>query len=425
MEHVVSSPAQAKPALAKRGSPARVCMHVLGMARTDGRVLREAAALVKAGMDVCIIDVEGKRDRPREENVQGIRLQHVFSPGWFVPNRFKPWFLVRAFEVFWKGTFALLRAPADVYHAQDMTALPATYIAARLRRKPLIFDAHELPWVEPSVTRWRRLHAIAVRAFKWMLPRCQAIITVSPPIGQEMHRRYGGPMPVLIRNVPEYQQPVSSDRLREHLGLGAQTRIALYQGNLQADRGLDRLVYAARFLEPGIVIVLMGRNAMGDSLQTLIAQEGVADRVKILPPVPYAELLEWTASADIGLILYAKSHSLNVQWCLPNKLFEYLMAGLPVLASSLDAVAELLQTYDAGAVVSSLEPEDIGRAISALVVDSQALARMKQNALAAAQRDLRWDVESQRLLQLYSRVCPGSEESFQAALQPSSKNLAS
>ncbi len=404
MAQIVSSTPQSKTSPVTSASTVHVGMHVLGKARTDGRVLREAAALIEAGLAVSIVDVEDQGDRPREEDLRGIRLKHLRSPGWFIPSRFKPWFLVKALRILAWGTFALLRTPADVYHAQDMMAFPAAYVAARLRRKPLIFDAHELPWVEPRMTRWRRLHALVTRAFRLMLPRCKAVITVSPPIVQELQRRYGGPTPVLIRNLPEYQAPVSSDRLRRHLGLSPQTRIALYQGNLQPDRALDRLVYAAKFLDPGIVIVLMGRNVMGDTLQKLVAQEGVADRVKILPPVPYEELLEWTASADIGLIIYSRSHSLNVQMCLPNKLFEYLMAGLPVLASSLEAVADILQTYEVGSIVSSLEPEEVGRAISALVADSGALARMRENALAAAQRDLRWDVESQRLTQLYREV---------------------
>ena len=390
--------------------PSHVCMHVLGIARTDGRVLREAAALVKAGIAVSIVDIEDQRDRPRQENFRGISLKHVRSPSWFIPTRFKPWFLVKAFQMLCRGTFALLRTPADAYHAQEMNALPACYIAARLRRKPLIFDAHELPLVEPALTRWRRLHALATRVLKLMLPRCTAVITVSPPIAQEIQHRFGGPAPVLIRNVPAYQPAVSSDRLRNHLGLGPQTRIALYQGNLQSDRRLDRLVYAAKFLDPGVVIVLMGRNVMGDTLQTLIIQENIADRVKILPPVPYEELLEWTTSADIGLILYERSHSLNVQMCLPNKLFEYLMAGLPVLASSLDAVADILQTYDVGVVAPSLEPEAIGRAISGLLADSASLARLRNNAFAAAQSDLRWDVESQRLLDLYRHVLDNSHK---------------
>ena len=379
-------------------------MHVQGIVRSDPRVLRSAAALVKAGMVVTIVDVVDRRTCPREEDFQGSRLKHVRMPSWFIRTRFKPWFLVKAVQVFGLGLLALLRTSADVYHAHDMMALPACYVAARLRRKPVIFDSHELPLDWPQLTRWQRLHTLATKMLKYLIPRCAAVITVSPPIAEELQRLYGGPAPVLIRNVPEYQAPISSDRLRHHLGLSPQVRIALYQGNLDEARGLDRLVDAAKFLDPGIVIVMMGRNVMQRDLQALIDQQEVADRVKILPPVPYEELLAWTASADIGLILFSRDYSLSIQMCLPNKLFEYLMAGLPVLASPLDAVVLLLNTYNAGIIVPSLEPEEIGRAINDLLSDGVALARLKENALAAAQRDLRWDVESQRLVKLYRHV---------------------
>ncbi len=385
-------------------------MHVLGVGRSDGRVMREATALQQAGWEVFLVDLELDAQRPRQERISGVQLRHIVSPRWYTLTRFKPLFLFKLLRAFCFAVVKMLQTSADIYHAHDYMALPACYLAARLRRKPCIFDAHELPLVEPSETRWRRLRNIADAALKWMVPRCLATITVSPPIARDLQRVYGGSPPVLVRNVPEYQPPVASNRLRQRLGLGAQTRIALYQGNLQRDRGLDRLVRAARFLDPNVRLVLMGRNFMGDELPRLIAEEGVGDRVSILPAVPYAELLEWTASADIGLILLERAHSLNVQMCLPNKLFEYLMAGLPVLASSLDAVAEILETYEVRRVVASPEPLEIGRAINAFLADSQALARLRGNALAAARTDLRWDVESQPLLRLYRRALERSEQ---------------
>jgi glycosyltransferase involved in cell wall biosynthesis len=405
MAQTLSSPAQSSADHVKSAAPVRVCMHVLGRVRTDPRVLRSAEALVKAGMVVSIVDVEDQQAGPREEDFHGIRLRHVQMPSWFVPTRrFKLWFLVKMLRMFCRGVVVLLRTPADVYHAHDTKALLPCYIAAKLRRKPLIFDAHELPLVEQRVTRWRRLHALATRAFKWMIPRCAAVITVSPPIARELQRWYGGAAPVLIRNMPAYHAPVSSNRLRDQLGVSPQTKIALYQGYFQTNRALDRLIYAARFLDPDTIIVMLGRNMMGVDLEALIAQEGVADRVKMLPPVPYEELLEWTASADIGLTLFDPNYSFSIRMCLPNKLFEYLMAGLPVLTSSLDAVADVLKTYDVGVVAPSLEPAEIGQAINRLLADSAALARMRKNALAAAQKELRWDVESQRLVQLYGQV---------------------
>ncbi|WP_161977583.1 glycosyltransferase [Dictyobacter kobayashii] len=163
-------------------------------------------------------------------------------------------------------------------------------------------------------------------------------------------------------------------RFHQQLNLPPQTQIVLYQGNIQANRSLERLIYAARFLDPDIVIVLMGRTRgkILTQLEALIAQEGVADRVKILPPVPYAELLSWTASADLGLTVYSPGYSDNVRVFLPNKLFEYFMAGLPVLSAPLEAVTEIITRHDTGVILSSLEPEDVGSTINTLLKDSVA-----------------------------------------------------
>ena len=382
--------------------PIKVCMHVLGKACTDGRIMREAKALREAGFEVSVVDVEAERALPIEEDINGIRLRHMINPNWFIATRFKPWFLVKAAQMFIRGTLLLLWAPADIYHAHDEKALPACYVAARLRRKPLVYDAHELPLSEPNVTRWHRLHALATRLFEVMVPRCAGVITVSPPIAQELCRQYHASEVVLIRNVPMYQTVSKNDRLRQFLGLKPDTRIALYQGNLQPDRRLDQLIRAAVFLEQGIVIVLMGRDYPGTQaqLEALVVSEGVADRVKIIPPVPYEELLDWTASADIGLIVYLPDYSPNVRMCLPNKLFEYLMAGLPVLASSLDVVAGILRTYDVGRVVPSLAPPDIAAAINSILADRDALERMHRNALEAA-KEFSWEKEHQHLIHFY------------------------
>ena len=124
-------------------------MHVLETVRTDVRVLRKATALVEAGMDVSIVDIEDGRTRPCEEDLDGIHLKHIVMPSWFVPARIKPWFLVKVARMLVYGTLALLKTPADVYHAHDDTALPACYIAARLRRKLLVF--YDVRCIVPSL----------------------------------------------------------------------------------------------------------------------------------------------------------------------------------------------------------------------------------------------------------------------------------
>jgi glycosyltransferase involved in cell wall biosynthesis len=386
--------------------PVRVCMHVQGPARTDARVMREATALAEAGYEVSVVDLERDHTRPRTEDFQGVHLRHVVAPGHFKSARFKPWFLVKFARVIVRGCWAVIQTPAEVYHAHDDKALPACFIASRVRRKPLVFDAHELPLSQPNVARWRRLCALAGRALRLMVPRCSSVITVSAPIAREIRQRYGGPDPVLVRNLPAYQPATTArdELLRRQLQLPPETRIALYQGGLVSGRSLDVLIRAARFLDPGQVIVLMGDGAQKRSLQALIAAEGVGERVRLLPAVPYEDLLSWTASADLGLILYRASESLNVRYCLPNKLFEYLAAGVPVLASELDAVAELLAHYDAGVVAPSLEPATVAHSIGEILGDDPRRERLARNALAATATDLRWDVERQQLLALYGHL---------------------
>jgi glycosyltransferase involved in cell wall biosynthesis len=387
------------------GRAPRVCMHVIGIARTDERVKREATALRDAGVAVTIVDVESDATRARDEDLSGIHLRHVIMPSRYAQTRFKPWFLFKTARLIFRAALELARQPADAYHAHDDNALPAVFLAARLRRKPLVFDAHELPLSEPSVTRWRTLHRFAVRTLRHMVRHSAGVITVSPPIARQIQATYGGPPATLVRNVPVFHDSLANScEIHTHLGLSPQTRVSLYQGLLQKNRALDVLVRAAKDLDPGNVIVLMGTGPSRTDLETLIAQEGVGERVRILSAVPYDQLLRWTASADLGLILYRADHSLNVRYCLPNKLFEYLMAGVPILASMLDAVADVVTTYDVGRIVESLQPPAVAAAINQMLADREQLDRMRANCLAASRERFRWDVEQQGLIELYAHV---------------------
>jgi len=389
---------------ASTARPIRVCMHVMGTGRTDVRVMREATALVEAGYDVTVVDFERDGRRPTQEDVQGVHFRHVVMPSRFVKSRIKQWFLVKLAIAVVRAALVMARTPADVYHAHEDNALPACYAAAVLHGKKLIFDAHELPLVQPNLTRWRTLCAIARRVLRGIMPRCAGVMTVSSPIIDEIQQRYGGKRAVLVRNIPPYISPITSDIVRERLGLGPEARVALYQGGLQENRSLEILVRTAKYLAPHEYIVMMGSGPSQRMLENLIQQEGVGDRIKIMPSVPYAELLSWTASADVGLIVYDGAYSPNVKYCLPNKIFEYLMVGVPVFASQLDAVAEIINTYEVGAITPSIEGEVVARHLSALLNDDAARERMGKNGLAASQRELRWDIEQEQLLSLYREV---------------------
>src|SRR5262249_38276418 len=127
--------------------PQCVCMHVASTARTDTRVMQEAKALVNSGHSVTIVDIEHDSARPRREQLDGVTLNHVMLPNRlsrhysYGRTRTLKWATFKAWRMF-LGTLKVVRTPASIYHAHDITALPGCYLAARLRRRPLILDAH-------------------------------------------------------------------------------------------------------------------------------------------------------------------------------------------------------------------------------------------------------------------------------------------
>jgi glycosyltransferase involved in cell wall biosynthesis len=392
----------------KISSSIKVCIHILRPARSDVRSIRDAKALTQIGYDVTIIDVE-EESRPPLEIAQGVSVHRIIVPNWRGFRRFEILFFFKMLQVFLLSIYYLLRADADIYHACDITALPACYIVAKLRHKPLIYEAYELPLYDVPLSEMGAVRRVFHRMFAQMLPHlisaCAAVITVSQPIVEEIKRSYHKENVALVRNMLPYCTVVRTNRLREHLGLASHVQIALYQGYLQPDRGLDLLVRAAPLINSDIVIVMMGKG-IGNTqahLEELIREFNVADRVKIIPPVPYEELLEWTASADIGLTLIPLDYTLNMKLCLPNKLFEFIMAGLPVLSAPLEAITEIITRYDVGCVVPSLSSENVAYGINSLMADPIKRMRMHENALQAAQ-ELCWEKESENLLQVYNVI---------------------
>jgi glycosyltransferase involved in cell wall biosynthesis len=406
IEHAISTAEVQVPTSSQPVPRVKVSIHAVREARSNARVMQIAGALTEAGFDVSLVDIETHASLPVEEHVQGFKLQHIILPDWLTSRRFEPLFIFKALQAFVLSTLRLIHDDADIYHANDVTAMPATFIAALVRRKPLIFELIDLqfPVPETGLSFWRRLGWFVSLMHKVILPRCAAVIVTSPLHGEEMQRRFHMPPYTVIRNIPPYRAVQKTEHLRQYLGLNARSRIVLYQGYIQGSRGLDVLVRAASLFEKDIVFIMMGGSVgtTQEMLEALMREYNVEDRVKIIPPVPYEELFEWTASADIGVVLSAQD-SFNLKRSLPNKLFEYIMAGLPVVSAPMEAVEEVITHYDIGYVVPSFSPTDVAEAINSLLSNTAEYERMREHTVQAVQ-ELCWEQESQRLVQLYKDI---------------------
>ena len=362
-----------------------ICMVAFTDLNFDFRIYREAASLKKAGHHVSIVagtwnqQLDGAWD---DFDVHAWPVDRDRS-------------LRVSYFLWWRHAHRILQEiPAEAYHAHDLDSLWPASRAARRRRVPLVYDSHEL-WTEQSSLASRPL----VRGIWAAL--VSHVITVSPPIAEELSERYGFGDIAVIGNLPPHRSPLSGDLIRERLGLKPDRVILLYQGGMLTDNGLSEQIEAMAGVE-GAALVLLGEGPTKEQLQNQVAVSGLVDRVFFLPAVPFSQLHALTCSADIGLCLI-KSTGKSFHWSLPNKLFEYMMAGLPVLGSEAPEIRRTLDETGAGEVIDLTNPVSLRNRSQRLVDDPARRDRYSGAALQAAHRFC-WERESAKLTDLYAAL---------------------
>ena len=296
-----------------------------------------------------------------------------------------------------------LRFRPNVVAAIDVDTLLPGYILSRLRRCPLVFYSLELYTERPNITGkpfWLWLE-------KRLINKAQLLVTCEENRARVMHEKYGArTVPLCILNVPPYTPPGHSQLLREHLAAkGVEAKgIALYQGAIDRARCADEIIRAAALLEPGQVVVLVGRPSANFDIDDAIRRHGAEGRVFYYGCVEsIEELLQVTLSADLGLQLQFNV-GLNSYYCAPTKLFQYLMAGLPVIASNFPGMLEIVEGGEVGLCVEPEDPRAIAAAIGRILSDDALRARMAANASRVAREKYCFEVEGVRLLDAVERI---------------------
>ena len=360
----------------------------------DGRVLREAGALADAGHDVVIVHLPSRDD---EEVAGGFRLRSATPPQW---TRRLPRSLWRIVAL---GSIALgARAERpDVVHANDIATLIPGYFAARLSGAKLVYDTHEYAVGVPyrkAVWAW-----LAATIERLLISRCDAVITVSEGIAERLQARYGmKERPTVVRNVPDLPPPGEAPDLREEMGIG-DAPLVLHQGAVADGRGGENLIRAVGLTESAHLLFLGADGAFAEGLRELGSGAGLDGRLHFHRPVPLAELLSYTTQADVGVSLLEDTCE-NHRLALPNKLFEYLAADLPVVVSDLPEMRRLVTDRRVGWVTDSSDPADIARVLAEALDerDDEALHERVREAAA----ELNWTHERSRLTDLYASLVP-------------------
>jgi glycosyltransferase involved in cell wall biosynthesis len=374
----------------------------------DPRVEREARTLAANGFRVVVICPEWTPPTPIDWGPR-IAIRKLPTDAANFLYKFPRLFGHSLYE-------AALAEDAWAYHAHDLnTALPALRAAAH-KGVPCVCDFHE--WFSENIsfhvrtgtfrphgflTRWvyRRAEAVVMRS-------ATAVITVCESIANRLERRYDSRQPVhVIRNIPRLDLASKSDAkptdLRALLGIAANTKIVLYQGGLGPSRNLEPVIRAMALVD-GAVLVLRGPGieTYASEYLRLAENSGSAGKVFCLPPVPSSEVVPEARAADFGVWTLLSNVGLNFKLALPNKVFEYLAAGLPLVAADLPEVRRIIDTFQVGLCFDPEDPSSIAHAVRRLVEDEAFFRRCRDN-IPRALSELRADEEWMKLVRIYRR----------------------
>ncbi|MGA8723130.1 MAG: glycosyltransferase [Solirubrobacteraceae bacterium] len=377
-----------------------VCAVVISDLAYDARVWKEARTLRESGRTVvligCTYDVAGIRRRT-ESDIDVVEISLGTRAG-RVSAAVRALTLVRV----WRE---VLRTRARVYHVHNIHPGPAALVAGRIRRVPVVYDAHELYGEPRDRSAAARLAGGLTYALeRLMARRSAAVITTNRSRLNVLARRHGRDDVVVLANVPNLQRSV----VPLDPGFPRDVNVLLYQGGIYAEsRAFRQSLEALTHLPSDVHLAILGfgRDRDIDLVHEWSDMFGVSSRVHFLPPRPFDELVRTAAAATIGLVPI-RPVRLNHTLGDTNKLHEYLMAGLPVVASDLPEIRHVAQQGDppVGEVFDPEDSESIAAAVKRILADQDQLARRRSEALRLARELYNWEAEQRKLLDLYRRL---------------------
>lgn len=349
----------------------------------DQRVNRTATALTEAGYKVLVVG--RKLPSTPKWKPNGYRAFHLRIP-FRKSAAFYACFNLQAF-------FFLLFSRFSIAQANDLDTLLAVRLACLLRRKPLVYDSHELYTEVPELVNRPRTRAIWQWLERKLVKGLKYTTTVSEGVANELKKMYGISFTV-VRNLP----------LRKELNIEVdkKSNTIIYQGALNLGRGLEKLIAAMQFI-PSCKLIIAGTGDVEGELKQLSELLNLSERITFLGRITPNKLHPITCSASIGVSI-EEDFGLNYRYALPNKLFDYIQAGLPVLVSNLPEMARIVTDYNIGLTISSSSTAtELAERITQMLNDESKLAQWRTNAAKAA-NELVWENEKGKLVTIFQNA---------------------
>ena len=333
---------------------------------------------------------------------EGLQVEQIYAKK-ITCNRFylksRSWskkFFVQLFKYFefsWRVYQFYKNKNIKLINVHSVGLLPLGVFLKWVYKAKLVYDTHELETETNGLVGFRKKAVKIIE--KILIRKADLILVVGENIADWYGNAYHINRPPVVLNAPSQRALKRNNHFREQLGIRDDQIILLYQGGLAAGRGVHLILEAFKARsDDKVVAVFMGYGPLQHDIQTAAAQQ---KNIFFYPAVAPQIILEYTSSADFGISLIEKT-CLSYYYCMPNKLFEYAMAGLPVLVSNMKDMSELVRKNQMGAVISDFSVTGINQAIDDFLV--QDLTAMKVNAYRMACENS-WEVQEQKMLAAY------------------------
>ena len=273
------------------------------------------------------------------------------------------------------------------------------WLISRLKHKPIVYDSHEYFTGVPEIQNRPFVKWFWESIEKSIFPNLKYVFTVNNSISNLYFKAYSV-RPMVLRNVP-YKKPVVKDKSREDLRIPVDKKVLILQGaGINIDRGAEELLEAISVQE-NYFLCVVGKGDVIDQLKKRSKKSDLISKVLFVDALPYNQMMQYTLNADVGLSL-DKPNNLNYLNSLPNKVFDYLKAGLPIICSDLSELRILIKKYKCGEIIKDHQPTSILNSLE-ILFDDNCYLNYKKNASLIIQ-ELNWENESEILINCYRNI---------------------
>ena len=367
----------------------KIIISVTNDLSTDQRVKKVCGTLNSMNYDILLIGRKRPTSSELKRTYRTKRMKLIFNKG----ALFYAEFNIRLFIL-------LIFSKVDIYHANDLDTLLANYLAAIIRRKPIVYDSHEYFTGVPEIQNKKLVKKVWKTIEQFIFPKLKHIITVNQSIAQLYKEEYNKDLRIL-RNVPNKIENLKL-KSKSELNIAKDKDIIITQGaGININRGIEELVEAMQYLN-NVCLVIIGDGDVIPQLKKRTLELKLENSIIFKGRMPYHEMMQYTQHAKLGITI-DKDTNTNYKYSLPNKLFDFIDAGIPILASKIIEVEKIIKKYQIGLFINNHEPTHIANQIKYALDNKELISEWKSNTTLAT-KELNWEIEENTLKDIYKKI---------------------